>query len=204
MNILIVAAVALILNIFLGLWRRKFKKFTFKWWLIIHASIPLIIPLRILLNTPYAYTPLFIALAVAGQFIGARILLAHIKKSILVRAAFILLGTISLALAVIGIFLPMLPTTPFLLLTAFLYMRGSPYLHDKLLSNKYLGRHIREYQEHKTVSVRVKITSITVLWVSVLCSVFFVVESLYINIVQLLVAAAVTLHLARMRTHRQP
>jgi hypothetical protein len=73
MSILIVSAVALTVNIFLGRWRVKYRKFTFKWWLIIHASIPLIIPLRIWLDTPAIFIPLFIGLAVAGQFIGSRI-----------------------------------------------------------------------------------------------------------------------------------
>jgi hypothetical protein len=73
MNILIVSAIAFIINIFLGRWRVKYSKFTFKWWLLIHASIPLIIPLRIWLNTPTVYIPLFIALAVAGQFVGSRV-----------------------------------------------------------------------------------------------------------------------------------
>jgi hypothetical protein len=73
MNILIVSAIALTINIFLGRWRVKYRKFTFKWWLLIHASIPLIIPLRIWLNTPEICIPLFIGLAVAGQFIGSKI-----------------------------------------------------------------------------------------------------------------------------------
>ncbi|MDR1130403.1 MAG: hypothetical protein LBK96_05435 [Prevotellaceae bacterium] len=73
MNILTVSAVALSVNIFLGIWRIKYRKFTFKWWLLIHASIPLIIPLRIWLHTPAVWIPLFIGLAVAGQFIGNKI-----------------------------------------------------------------------------------------------------------------------------------
>lgn len=73
MSILIVAAVALVVNIFLGRWRAKRRKFTLSWWLLIHASIPLIIPLRIWLDTPTAFIPLFIGLAVAGQYVGARL-----------------------------------------------------------------------------------------------------------------------------------
>jgi hypothetical protein len=56
------------------MWRRKYKKFSFMWFLFIHASIPLIIPLRIWLDTPNIFIPLFIALAVAGQFTGSRAL----------------------------------------------------------------------------------------------------------------------------------
>jgi hypothetical protein len=80
LNILIVSAVAFITNIFLGKQRAKCRKFTFKWWLLIHASIPLIIPLRIWLDTPIICIPLFIGLAVAGQFAGSRIIAGKCDK----------------------------------------------------------------------------------------------------------------------------
>lgn len=73
MNIAIVSVISLTTNIFLGKFRAKYKKMSFMWWLMIHASIPLIIPLRIWLDTPKIVIPLFILLAVAGQFIGSRI-----------------------------------------------------------------------------------------------------------------------------------
>jgi hypothetical protein len=72
MSILIVSLVALLVNIPLGIWRKKHKKFSFMWFFLIHASIPLIIPLRICLDTPNIFIPLFIALAVAGQLIGTK------------------------------------------------------------------------------------------------------------------------------------
>ena len=74
LNILIVALVALGLNIFLGKYRSRFRKMTIKWWLLIHASIPVIIPLRIYLNIPPITIPLFIGLAIIGQVIGNKIL----------------------------------------------------------------------------------------------------------------------------------
>lgn len=72
MNIALVAITALVTNIFLGRQRSRFRKMTFMWWVMIHASIPLIIPMRILLGTPLYCIPIFIGLAVAGQFIGSR------------------------------------------------------------------------------------------------------------------------------------
>jgi hypothetical protein len=77
MNIIWVGIVALTINIPLGKWRNRYKKFTVIWWLLIHASIPLIITLRIWLATPRIYIPLFIALAVLGQFIGTKL---HTEK----------------------------------------------------------------------------------------------------------------------------
>jgi len=76
MNILIVTLFTLVINLFLGRWRSRFQKFTWPWWLIIHASIPFIIPLRIYLNTPTAFIPLFIATAIIGQLLGAK----HLPK----------------------------------------------------------------------------------------------------------------------------
>lgn len=81
MNILIVAVSALSMNIVLGKYRARFKKMTVMWWIMIHASIPVIIPLRIWLNTPKLAIPLFIGLAVLGQIIGNRFL-AKNKSSI--------------------------------------------------------------------------------------------------------------------------
>lgn len=71
-NIIFISIIALGLNIIFGRYRARFPKMTIKWWLIIHASIPIIIPLRIWLNTPKAAIPLFIGLAILGQIIGNR------------------------------------------------------------------------------------------------------------------------------------
>jgi len=75
MDVLIVSLFSFIINIFLGKKRVKYRKFTFTWWLIIHASIPLIIPLRIWLQIPNAFIPLFIGLAIFGQYIGSKYLI---------------------------------------------------------------------------------------------------------------------------------
>jgi hypothetical protein len=73
MNILWVAITSFIVNIPLGIWRSKYKKFSFMWFLLIHASIPLIVSLRIYLDTPTAFIPLFIVLAVFGQMFGKKL-----------------------------------------------------------------------------------------------------------------------------------
>jgi hypothetical protein len=72
MNSLIVAFFSFIVNVPLGRWRRKYKKFTLPWWLIIHTSVPFIIALRIGLNTPRILIPLFILLAILGQLTGRK------------------------------------------------------------------------------------------------------------------------------------
>ena len=75
----------------------------------------------------------------------------------------IILGSLSLALGVIGIFLPVLPTTPFLLLSAALYVRSSEKLYQWLINQKYLGTYIRNFREHHAIPLRAKIISITMI-----------------------------------------
>ena len=70
---------------------------------------------------------------------------------------YVAIGSISLVLGVIGIFLPILPTTPFLLLSAALFFRGSPRLYTWLLEHKYLGPYIRSFREDRAIPLRAKI-----------------------------------------------
>jgi hypothetical protein len=81
MNILIVLSVTLIANIFLGRKRIKYRKFTLMWWLFIHASILLIIPLRICLDVPVMFTPFLIGAAIVGQLLGSRTAKTKQKKN---------------------------------------------------------------------------------------------------------------------------
>lgn len=73
MNIIVVSIISLGINILLGKYRARFSKMTLMWWLMIHASIPLIVTLRIYLDTPKIAIPLFIILAIIGQVIGGRV-----------------------------------------------------------------------------------------------------------------------------------
>ncbi len=73
MNIAIVSVVTFAVNVFLGRYRIRYRKMSLMWWVIIHASLPLVIPLRIWLDTPDMTIPLFIGLAILGQLIGSRI-----------------------------------------------------------------------------------------------------------------------------------
>jgi len=90
-----------------------------------------------------------------------------------IKFVYILLGTLSLILGIIGIFLPGLPTTPFLLLTAALYMKGSEKLYNKLITNKYIGSYIVNYQKNKGLSKNQKIKSIVFVWITMAISLFF-------------------------------
>jgi len=71
-DIIWVALLAFSINLMLGLWGRKYKKFTLPWWLMIHASVPIIIVLRIFHHIPNIFIPLFIIVAVVGQWVGKK------------------------------------------------------------------------------------------------------------------------------------
>ena len=112
------------------------------------------------------------------------------------------MGWLAVAVGIIGIFLPLLPTTVFLLLASYFFMKGSPKLNEKLLNNKYLGHYIRNYKENRGMPLRAKITAIILLWSSILITVIFFVENLFIEIFLFAVLIGVTTYLYRLKTIR--
>ncbi len=114
----------------------------------------------------------------------------------------IISGTISLVLGVIGIFVPLLPTTPFLLLTAALYFRGSPRLYQWLLHHKYFGPYIRNFRENKAIPLRAKVISLLLMWGTMLYCIFFLIPLTEIKVLLFLVAAGVTWHILSFKTLR--
>jgi len=91
----------------------------------------------------------------------------------MVKFLFIALGTVSLAIGVIGIFVPGLPTTSFLLITAFLYARSSDKLYARLLSNRYVGPYITRFQKYKGMTLKSKVYSISMMWTMIFLSTYF-------------------------------
>ena len=109
----------------------------------------------------------------------------------------IILGSISLALGILGIFLPLLPTTPFLLLTAALYFKGSPRLYNWLLNHRHFGPYIRNFRE-----LRAKVISLVLMWGTMLYCIFFLIPLLWVKILLGLIAAGVTYHILSFKTLR--
>lgn len=109
------------------------------------------------------------------------------------------LGTIFLICGVIGIFLPLLPTTPFLLLAAACYVKASPRLYRRLMANKYLGSYIENYRAGRGIPAKAKLLSISVLWATISISAFRI-DSPHIRIFLLIVAISVTVHIITRKT----
>ena len=118
-----------------------------------------------------------------------------IKKGILVSS-----GTLFLILGIIGIFIPLLPTTPFLLLAAACYIRGSEKFYNWLIKNKWLGEYIKNYHEGKGVPFNVKIMSIIVLWITIILSTIIVASNFLIRIILIIIALGVTIHIMTIKT----
>jgi uncharacterized membrane protein YbaN (DUF454 family) len=116
------------------------------------------------------------------------------KRKLLIGA-----GTLSAGLGIIGVVVPILPTTPFLLLAAACYMRSSERFYRWLTNNRVFGAYVRNYIEGRGMPVRIKISTILLLWLTIGLSMTFAIQSLVIRIVLLCVAAGVTTHIALIR-----
>lgn len=101
----------------------------------------------------------------------------------LTKLLLIIAGSISLGLGLMGIVLPLLPTTPFLLLAAACYVRSSNRLYEWLISNKYFGSYIKNYRMGKGIPLKAKVMGVTVLWISMGFTIIFVVPLMAIKFV---------------------
>jgi uncharacterized membrane protein YbaN (DUF454 family) len=116
------------------------------------------------------------------------------------RAVYFSVGATSVALGVIGIFVPIWPTTCFLLLAAWCFARSSPKAERWLYQNRIFGRYLRDYRERGIISTRVRRTSLAILWVFMGASALLFIGRLWVVVLLLLVAAAVTVHLYSLPT----
>jgi len=120
-----------------------------------------------------------------------------------IRLLLIIVGTLFVVLGVIGMFVPVLPTTPFLLLAAACYARSSQRFYDWLLSNRWFGGYIRNYIQRKGVPLRMKVLTIALLWITIGCSIVFAVEDFILRLILLLIAIGVSIHILSLRTLKQ-
>jgi uncharacterized membrane protein YbaN (DUF454 family) len=116
------------------------------------------------------------------------------------KIVLIILGSIFLALGVLGIFLPLLPTTPFLLLTTACYAKSSKKLLKKILSNRLVGKYIIDYKQNKGIRKSIKIYVLTLLWTTITLSIIFFAGTLWIKILLGCIAVGVTIHISTFKT----
>lgn len=113
----------------------------------------------------------------------------------------ILIGSIALVLAILGLFLPLLPTTPFLLLASACYLRGSERMHHWLLNNRVFGEYLRNFEEGKGIPRKAKITALVLLWSSLSFSIYWTtMVLLQITLIVIGIGIGVSIYLLKMKT----
>ena len=123
----------------------------------------------------------------------------RVGRKTLTKAALNAAGTVCVVLGVLGIFLPLLPATPFLLLASACYIRGSERLHRRLLSNRHLGPYITNIKDKRGLPLRAKVYTLALLWASVAYSSYrFGLSPVSLALVAC--ALCTTLFVARLKT----
>jgi uncharacterized membrane protein YbaN (DUF454 family) len=98
-----------------------------------------------------------------------------------VRALFFIAGLVSLGLGIAGAFLPVLPTTPLVLLAAACFARSYRPFHEWLIAHRLFGPMVQEWHEHRSIPYRVKLTAITMMAASLGASIVFFVEPTWLK-----------------------
>lgn len=117
----------------------------------------------------------------------------------LMKALLVVCGSIAVALGVVGIFVPLMPTTVFLLLAAACYARSSDRFYQRLITNRWLGGYIRNSREGRGMTRREKTTTLALLWVGLGATAVFSIESWWLRALLALIGASVTVHVARLK-----
>lgn len=118
------------------------------------------------------------------------------------RVVYITLGSLFLILGAVGIFIPLLPTTPFWLLTCWFYLRSSEKLYNRAMSNRYFGSYIKGFMVDKAIPVRSKVISISVMWLSAILTSVYLIEYLWVKILLILISIGVTWHILSFPTKK--
>lgn len=121
----------------------------------------------------------------------------HLRE--VIRILLISLGFIYVGLGFAGIFLPVLPTTPFLLLSAALFAKSSPRFYKWLLQNKWFGSYIHNYRNGKGIPFKSKVIAISFLWFTIFVSICFFITNNYVRIALIAIAMAVSIYLISIK-----
>ncbi|RQV98421.1 MAG: DUF454 domain-containing protein [Calditrichaeota bacterium] len=117
------------------------------------------------------------------------------RKSLLILA-----GLISLALGIIGVIIPLLPTTPLLLLSAVCFFHSSDRLYQWLMKHRIFGNYIRNYREHRALTKTSKMVILIILWVTIFYTAFIAIPVLMVQIILFIIAVLVSLHILALKT----
>lgn len=121
-------------------------------------------------------------------------------KNPVLRVSLLVLGWLSVVLGVIGVFLPIMPTTPFLLLAAACFVRTSPKFYDKLVQHPHLAKYLIPYLEGKGIPLKGKVYALVTMWFTIIVSAFILLDSQIVRVILPLVALFVSIYIMRQPT----
>lgn len=116
------------------------------------------------------------------------------------RLFFFSMGTVFLGVGAVGVVVPVLPTTPLVLASFFCFAKSSKSAERWIMSNRYFGSYIKNYQTYEGVPLDVKIKSIIFLWFMLLFSCYIFLDQIYLLILLPVVGIAVTIHILFLKT----
>jgi uncharacterized protein len=126
------------------------------------------------------------------------------------KAVLLIGGLICVGLGALGLVLPILPTTPFLLLAAACFCRSSTRMYDWLLNNRWFGDYIKNYRKGLGIPIKTKIIALTILWVTISVSTLFLLNRILtyqlllpLQLIMIGVAVGVSMHILRLPTFRR-
>jgi len=124
----------------------------------------------------------------------------NLIKNPVLRRLFIIAGWFFIGLGILGIILPVLPTTVFFLLATYFFSRSSEKFYHSLLHNKYFGKYIRNYRKHRGMPVKAKFFAILMLNISLFYSALYVVDSMFFKAMLFSLAAGLTSLIISLKT----
>lgn len=121
--------------------------------------------------------------------------MSQIKKII-----YIFLGSIFVLIGLIGLLLPVVPTTPFLIIAGIFYIRSSDKLYNRLIKTRVFGPHIKNYVEEKKVTHKFKVYGLVLMWIPTLITQLFFVKIWYLRLIPILFVSAITIYILKLKT----
>jgi len=119
-----------------------------------------------------------------------------------IKYFYLISGFLLVAIGVIGIFLPLLPTTIFLILASVCFVKSSPRANEWLRNHKVLGAYIKNYQDKSGLTITSKIFNLILLWGMITVSAFLFTDELYIKLLLFAIAIGVSIHLVMIKTKK--
>ena len=128
----------------------------------------------------------------------------QVHGSPVVRGFFLVVGILALAIGVIGIFLPLLPTAPLVILAAACFARAYRPFHEWLLAHRWFGPMLREWYHHRSVRYRTKLLAIAMMLVSFTGTIVFIVRPVWAKVLLAVFALAVAVFIYRLPSRDGP